>query len=149
MQVFKGLRGKKHFHKLTVEDVKEKTQKKQEEEAKAADAVQTILVPIEKNNIWTTRTRGYSAKTQRDFSFTEQHRTRSGGYNKQATSLEGEQLAAARDMLNGQTIIGEGGNIDSSNRHIILNVYKQLRNLLYERTETSPGAQVDFAAQGS
>lgn len=33
MQVFKGLRGKKHFHKLTIEDVKQKTQKKQEEQA--------------------------------------------------------------------------------------------------------------------
>ena len=33
MQVFKGLRGKKHFHKLTIEDVKKKTAKRQEEQA--------------------------------------------------------------------------------------------------------------------
>lgn len=31
MQVFKSMRGKKHFHKLTIEDVKQRSQKKQEE----------------------------------------------------------------------------------------------------------------------
>ena len=67
MQVFKGLRGKKHFHKLTFEDVKQKNQKMQEEQAQkaAAEVVQTILVPIEKNNLWSSRSRGYSARNPR------------------------------------------------------------------------------------
>ena len=38
MQVFKSMRGKKHFHKLTIEDVMERSQKKQQaEKARAAD----------------------------------------------------------------------------------------------------------------
>lgn len=36
MQVFKSMRGKKHFHKLTIEDVQARSQKKQEEEAAKA-----------------------------------------------------------------------------------------------------------------
>ena len=38
MQVFKGLRGKKHFHKLTIEDVKAKQSNKKIEEEQARQA---------------------------------------------------------------------------------------------------------------
>ena len=61
--------------------------------------MQTILVPVEKNNLWSSRNRGYSARLTRDVgSFAEQHRTRSGGWNK-SSNLDGEQLAAAKDLI--------------------------------------------------
>lgn len=68
MQVFKSMRGKKHFHKLTIEDVKQHQQQKMKE-ALAADKLQTILVPIEKNKTSVYRSRGYSASLASEFNF--------------------------------------------------------------------------------
>ena len=67
MQVFKSMRGKKHFHKLSIEDVQARSQKKQEERTKAADKIHTILVPVDKkakkehHGLGNSRSRGYSA----------------------------------------------------------------------------------------
>ena len=105
-QVFKSLRGKKHFHKLTIEDVQDRSQKKQEEQAAIASQqkqkkkrdqkLHTILVPVDREpNILrggqSARSRGYSANSNSEFNFntTSSHqsaainaitsRTRSGG----------------------------------------------------------------------
>ena len=74
MQVFKSMRGKKHFHKLTIEDVQARSQKKQEEQAKAADKIHTILVPVDKTSAnnhehGISRARGYNAVSSREFNF--------------------------------------------------------------------------------
>lgn len=109
MQVFKSMRGKKHFHKLTIEDVKERSQKKQAEKAKAADKMQTktILVPIERTQIMCARSRGYSASPALDFNFASmESRTRSGGFTKKPS------LQIESDLLGGHKVIGENGVID-------------------------------------
>ena len=73
MQVFKSMRGKKHFHKLTIEDVQARSQKKKDEQAKAADKIHTILVPVDKatggNMLENSRSRGYSANPTLELEF--------------------------------------------------------------------------------
>ena len=58
MQVFKSMRGKKHFHKLTFEDVKAKSKAKLEEEASKEKKQVKVFIPFERGTA--PRQRHYS-----------------------------------------------------------------------------------------
>ena len=128
------MRGKKHFHKLTIEDVHAKTAKKMEEEAKAAlnsvnNKIQTVLVPIEKS--MNSRSRGYSNVNPLDFLDPQNARTRSSGHSSMFQPRSKPELIAFEgDLLSGHKIVKEGEVIETSNRHIIHRLITELRGKL-------------------
>ncbi len=98
--------------------------------------MQTILVPVEKSsNLVTQRSRGYSQNPHLDFNVHElSHRTRSGGFGGRYAR---DSLQLESDLLGGHQVIKEGGMIDTSNRHLVLGIYRELRRLL-SATDSTP-----------
>ena len=97
--------------------------------AKAYDKIQTILVPVEKSsNFVMSRNRGYSTNAHLDVNFNQvSNRTRSGGFGGRYAR---ESLQLESDLLGGHQVIKEGGMIDTSNRHLVLGLYRELRRLV-------------------
>ena len=100
--------------------------------------MQTILVPVEKSsNFVMARNRGHSANPHLDFNFHQvSNRTRSGGFGGRYAR---ESLQLESDLLGGHQVIKEGGMIDTSNRHLVLGIYRELRRLL-SATDATPQA---------